>query len=163
MCIYVGLGAPSAHQPDTTSHPRSDGIHPAVARHHHGRRSALWLYLHPAILHPELALVLTDVLHVRFPVPSVHYPRNHLLGDDDTALLLPSVRRGLPLVVAIIFNLGLHRCLLVFLLLSLFHHETIDRRRCLDILVFRLHSYHGILIQSTYRHHRFLCMFLVHP
>lgn len=36
--------------------------------------------------------LLTDVLHVRFPVPGVRDPRDHMLGDDDPAVLLPPVR-----------------------------------------------------------------------
>ena len=37
---------------------------PAHSWHHHGRCPPLWLHLHPALLRPQLHLVLADILHV---------------------------------------------------------------------------------------------------
>ena len=37
---------------------------PAHSWHHHGRCPPLWMHLHPALLRPQLHLVLADILHV---------------------------------------------------------------------------------------------------
>ena len=60
----------------------------------HGRHSPLRMHFHSAIFRSELNLVVAHLLHVRVPFPSFRHPNHHLLGDDDTTVLLSLMRRG---------------------------------------------------------------------
>lgn len=66
------------------------------------------------------------------------------------------------LVVAIVLNVWLHSSLLIHLLLPLFRHEIVNRRRCINIFILWLHLDHGILILLIDRHNWFHGLFLVH-
>lgn len=50
------------------------------------------MHLHSVVLHLELVVVESDVLHVRFSFPCIPDPGHHLLGDDSSTVLLPSMR-----------------------------------------------------------------------
>lgn len=155
-------GTSSAHQPDPAPNSGPIDLHPTDPRHHHGWRPAVRLHLHPAVLHPELALVQPNVLHVRFPVSGVLDSGHHLLRNDHPAVLFPPVCRGLPLVVAIIPDLGLHSGLSIHLLLSLLCNQAADRGRRLDIPLLWLHTDHGVPVLLADGIDRFLCLLLVH-
>lgn len=122
MLLFSGLGTPCTHQSNTTSHPRPVNLYSTVARHHNGWCSAFRLYIYPTVLHPELTVVVSDVLHVWFSVSSLYNFSNNLFRDYSIAVLLPLMCRGLPLVVAIVSNIWLHSRVFIFLLLSLFRH-----------------------------------------
>lgn len=94
--------------------------------------------------------VFPDVLHVRFPVPRVRDPRDHVLRDHHPAVLLPPVRRGLPLVVARLPQLGLHRRVPLHLLLPLLRHQAEHRRRRVYFPILRVYVHHGLLVLPTY-------------
>lgn len=83
------LGEPRPNKPDPEANPRAECVHPPPAWHHHGWGAALWLHLHPAVLHPQLHLVITDILHVWLPVPGVPHPSGYLLRDHCAPLLFP--------------------------------------------------------------------------
>lgn len=46
----------------------------------------------------EQPLEFSNVLHVRIPISCIHYTCYHLLGDNNSSLLFPSVLRRLSLV-----------------------------------------------------------------
>lgn len=75
-------------------------VHTTDTRHRDGRRFAIWMHFYPAILHFELDLVQSNVLHVRIPLPRLHHLGHHLFGNYSSSLLFPLVRWGLSLVVA---------------------------------------------------------------
>lgn len=120
------------------------------------------MHLHSAFLHPELAMVQPDVLHVRFSVSGLLDFGHHLLGNDHPAVLFPPVRRGLPLVVAIVPDIGLHRGLSVHLLLSLLCNQAADRGRRVHLPVLWLHADYGLSVLLADRIDRFLRLLLVH-
>lgn len=119
------------------------------------------MHLHSTVLHSQLSLVKSDVLHVRFPVPGVRDPGDHMLGDHDPAVLLPPVRGGLPLVVASVPEFGFDGGLPVRVLLPLLRHQAQHRGRGLHLPVLRLHYHHGLLVLPAHRHHRLHGLLLV--
>lgn len=50
------------------------------------------MHLHSAVLHPELVVVKSNVLHVRIFVPGVFDLGHHVLGNDDSVVLFPPMR-----------------------------------------------------------------------
>lgn len=123
----------------------------------------LRVHLHSTVLHPELAVVEPDVLHVWIPLLGVPDPRHHLLGNHDFVVLLPSMCRGLSLVVAKLLDKWLYRRLPVHLLLSLFRNKTADSRCSEHVLVLWIHAHYGIPFLPSHRIDWLLCLLLVHP
>lgn len=125
--LYIAvIGASSAYQSNSTSNTRSVNLHATYSRHCYGRRSAVRLHLHTAVLYTKFAVVKSDVLHVWISLSRISHTYHHLLGDNNLALLFPSMRGRLSLVVAIVFDLGLHSRLFVHILLPLLCHKTLD-------------------------------------
>lgn len=125
LFTFSGPGASRSNQSDTSSDTRSVNLHTAHSRYRYGWRSTIWLHLHPVILHLELAVVKSVVLHVWIPLPGVPYTNHNLFGDNNLAVLFPFMRRRLSLVVAILPHIWIYGRLFVYLLLSLLCDQTI--------------------------------------
>lgn len=108
-------------------------------------------------------MVQPDVLHVWILVPRVLDTGYHLLGNDDTSVLLSSMCRRLSLVVAEFPHKRFYGNLSFHLLLSLLCDEAADSRRRQHFLIFWLHSNYGVPVLPTYRFARLLCLLLVYP
>lgn len=124
ILLISGIGAPCKDQPDPQADTGAVHLHPTHTRNNHGRSVTLRLHLHPIILHPELDMVVADVLHVRVSVSCVYNSRDNLRRDHNTLVLLPSVRRRLPLVVEVVPDVWFYGCLSVLVLLPLLLHEA---------------------------------------
>ena len=96
LTVFDGLAywASGENQPNPSPSSRSKYLHPSNARNCYGRRVTLWMYLHPAVFHSKLNLVQSNVLHVWFLIPGLHYTRHHLLGNYYPALLFPPMCWG---------------------------------------------------------------------
>lgn len=142
----AGIRTSGPNKSDTTSDPRPNNLHPAIARNNNGRSAALRLHLYSTVFHLEFVVVFTNVLYVRVPILSFHYSCNYLLWDDNTSLLFPFMCRGLPLVVALVSHFRFHSRISFLLLLSLFRYKAFHWRCRVHILIFRLYAYYGVLI-----------------
>lgn len=121
MHLFVGDWTTSEDKPDPSPDSWAVILHKAHSWNCYGWNFAFWLYLHPALLYsqqylvrkivfleqsvspvsvrashllPFVLQVSPDVLHVRLPVFGFHYFGHHLLGGNNSALLLPPVCRG---------------------------------------------------------------------
>lgn len=68
MTIFVlwkGTWTSSPYEPDSTSNSWAIDLHTTNTRHHNGRCSAIRLHFHSIVLHSQLDLVESNVLHVR--------------------------------------------------------------------------------------------------
>ena len=106
-------------------------------------------------------MFLTDVLFQPV-VPCGDDPDDDMCTGIDSSVLLPPVRRGLQLVVAIFLHLGIHRILLPALLCELFPDQ--DGRHWLHQhrAILWLQHDHGGAGHDILRHHWIPSMFLVH-
>lgn len=156
------IGTSRANQSNSTSNSRPIDLHTADTRYHNGRCPTIWVHFHPIVLHFEFAVVQPNVLHVRFLVSGILDPSDHLLRNNNPSVLLPSLRRRLPLVVAIVFNIWLYSILSVYLLLPLFCNQTVNRRHSINIFVLWLHTDYCIFVFPNDRFHRLYGLFLVH-
>lgn len=144
--IFPGFGASCANKPNPQIDSRTDNLHRTSSRYHYGRCFTVRMHIHTIILHPQFDLVIANVLHVRLLVSRLHHSNNNLCGNNDFAMLLPSLRRRLPLVVEIVPNFRFYRRLSLLVLLSLFRYEIANRRCRLGFLVLRLHAHHGVFV-----------------
>lgn len=87
-----GDGKSRPNEQDPSSDPGAEHLHAASPWQRDGRRATLRLHIHTALLHPQLDLVLPDLLHVWILVSGVFDPLHHLLRDYHPALLLPPLR-----------------------------------------------------------------------
>ena len=97
-------GDARAYEQDPAAGPASAVVHvPLVQRS--GRRCAtLRRGVHRAVFHPHVHVAAPDVLHLRHPLLGVRHTGADVRGDHDRALLLPAVRRGLQVVVAVFLH-----------------------------------------------------------
>lgn len=154
--MISGLGTSSSNESNPTIDTGAIYLHPTGARHYNGGCFTIRLHFHTIILHFKFALGIWNVLHVRFPIPSVYNSGHYLRGNHSIAMLFPSMRWRLSLVVAVLSNIRLHSCLLILLLLPLFLFQITNRRRSLRLLVFRLYIDYGVSVQFIDRNYRIL-------
>lgn len=159
---FSGPGASRSNESNTSPDTRSINLHTTNSRHRYGRRSAIWLHLHPVVLHSELTVVQSDVLYVWIPLSGVSHTDHNLFGDNNLAVLFPFMRRGLSLVVALFPHIRLYGSLFVYLLLSLLCDQAINQGQRIDVSILRLHGNYGVSLLLADRHNWFLCVLLVH-
>ena len=105
---------------------------PAALVHDHVRRCAAFRGgLHRTVLHPDVDLDAPLLLRVRLPAPGLRHPVHHVRRDHDCDVLLPAVRGGPLLVVAVVLHVGFVGCLrlpvLDLLLLHFVSEGTLPR------------------------------------
>ena len=103
------------HEPDSTPDPRPTRweqrrqlfrLHPAHPSRGHG---PLWRHRRRAILHHLQHLVQQDLLHVRLPLSRLRADGHHLRRRDRADDLFHTLRRELPLAVALLHDGWRHR------------------------------------------------------
>mmetsp|Transcript_42460 Transcript_42460/g.105740 ORF Transcript_42460/g.105740 Transcript_42460/m.105740 type:complete len:342 (+) Transcript_42460:1207-2232(+) len=146
---------PRARQPDTAPGARAGLVHAARLLHHRRRRAALRRRLHRALLHPFVHLAPPVLLCLRLPAAGLHHPHHNMRRNHRRHVLLPALRRGLPLVVALLPQLGLGGALLARLLVRLLLHAARHGRLRAVHGLLRLHVHRLAALQRHHRHHRF--------
>lgn len=160
--FFSGSRTSSPNKSNSTSNSRSICLYSTNPWNNNGRSFTLRLYFHTIIFHFKFNLVKSNVLHVWLFIPCLFNFSHHMLWNNNTFMLFPSVRRRLSLVVAFVPNVRFHCRLSLYLLLSLFRNKTFNWRCCIDFLIFRLYINYGFPIFLIDRFDRFLCLFLVH-
>jgi len=92
--LLIGYRASSEDESDPSSGPRSERLYPPGSGNRNGWCPALRLHFYPAIFHPQLSVVQSNLLHVWFPVRRLCDSLHHLLRNDYSTLLFPPLRRG---------------------------------------------------------------------
>eukprot|EP00036_Acanthoecidae_sp_10tr_P016848 CAMPEP_0206308858 /NCGR_PEP_ID=MMETSP0106_2-20121207/12079_1 /ASSEMBLY_ACC=CAM_ASM_000206 /TAXON_ID=81532 /ORGANISM="Acanthoeca-like sp., Strain 10tr" /LENGTH=732 /DNA_ID=CAMNT_0053739917 /DNA_START=132 /DNA_END=2325 /DNA_ORIENTATION=+ len=152
----AGDRAAGPHQPDSAADPTAVAVHPVLAGGADGWHPAVWVHLHPALLHPELDLGPQAVLRFWVSLPSLCHPLRDGGGVDDSAVLLPPVRRELPLVVAGLPVVGVMRLLRVPVCHHLLHSSDGGGRHDQPGALHRIHLGGGAALLGDDRHDRFL-------
>ena len=97
-------GDARAYEQDPAAGPASAVVHVALVQRPGRRSTSIRRGFHRAVLHPHVHVAAPDVLHLRHSLPCVRHTGADVRGDHDRALLLPAVRRGLQVVVAVFFH-----------------------------------------------------------
>ena len=97
-------GDARAHEQDPAAGPASAVVHVPLVQRPRRRSTPIRRGFHRAFLHPHVHVAAPDVLHLRHSLPCVRHTGADVRGDHDRALLLPAVRRGLQVVVAVFFH-----------------------------------------------------------
>ena len=97
-------GDTRAYEQDPAAGPASAVVHVALVQRPGRRSTPIRRGFHRAVFHPHVHVAAPDVFHLRHSVPCVRHTGADVRGDHDRALLLPAVRRGLQVVVAVFFH-----------------------------------------------------------
>mmetsp|Transcript_12152 Transcript_12152/g.36622 ORF Transcript_12152/g.36622 Transcript_12152/m.36622 type:complete len:282 (+) Transcript_12152:1337-2182(+) len=124
------------------------------------RRPALRRLLRRALLHPVVHVDGPVLLRLRLHAPRLPHSLPHVRRNHHGPPLLPALRRGLPLVVAHLLNVRLHRRLRLPLLGLLLLQTRIQHAPHLRPLL-RLHAPRQLRPLPPHRHRRLLLRPLV--
>ena len=102
----------SPNKPYPSPRSGTSFLHSTSPWHYYGRNITLWLHFYSAIFHSQLDLVPSDLLHVRIFTLGCADFDNHVFGNYDFVVLLPSGGRRLQLVVEVFYDFRIHSCLL---------------------------------------------------
>mmetsp|Transcript_1494 Transcript_1494/g.6024 ORF Transcript_1494/g.6024 Transcript_1494/m.6024 type:complete len:333 (-) Transcript_1494:56-1054(-) len=102
-----------AHKQNPATRASAAVVHARFVHRARGWRPAVRRGVHRAFFHLVQHVAPPGVLRVRYPVLSVVHRAGDVRGGGDRAVLLPAVLRGLRVVVARVFKLGLLRAVRV--------------------------------------------------
>jgi len=92
------------HKPDSPSNSTCRRLPAPSTFHGSGWCPSLWRHLRRTLLHHELNLVLQGLLHVRFPLHLLRTHDYHFCGCHGIDDLLLTLRRELPLAMALFLH-----------------------------------------------------------